>query len=395
MTAMPFKTADPPDDVIPITAFSRAVECIYDCAFDPAGWPQAIREVCAVARCVAGVIGVTDLITNAARLRQTWGFEPASLERMVHYAPDVAEMWRSIPDLHTRPLDEPVVMSRDAPVMLRSGYYIEWVQPQGIIDAISLTVLRQRDRVGEFSLSRHESAGTVTGRDIAIVRLLAPHIRRAVAIGDALDMQAMTVSTFEASLDLIATGVVLIDDDAKIIHANRAGRSMLAIGSPIRSERGALRTCRPETSAALKTAIAKAISDEAAIGSAGIGIPTPQANGEAGLIHVLPLMRGDVQARIAPRASAALFITVAADGVGPPPAVLAALFDLSAAEVRTLERLLAGDTLAEAAHKLGIAITTARTHLAHIFDKTGASRQADLIHLAAKFSSPVGRPGAR
>jgi len=55
------------------------------------------------------------------------------------------------------------------------------------------------------------------------------------------------------------------------------------------------------------TAIAKAIDDEAAIGSAGIGVPAPQADGEPALIHVLPLMSGDIRARIAPRASAALF----------------------------------------------------------------------------------------
>ena len=95
---------------------------------------------------------------------------------------------------------------------------------------------------------------------------------------------------------------------------------------------------------------------------------------------------------IAPRASAALFISPAANGIGAPPAALAALFDLSPAETRTLERLLAGDTLAEVADKLGIAVTTARTHLAHIFDKTGTSRQSELILLAAKFSPPVGRP---
>jgi DNA-binding CsgD family transcriptional regulator len=392
MTAKPFKTADPSDDVIPITAFSHVIECIYDCALDPARWPQAIREVCTAARCMAGVVGVTDLMGGAARLLQAWGYEPASLERMVHYAPDVSEMWRSIPDLQTRPLDEPFVVSRDAPVMLRSRYYNKFVQSQGIIDTISLIVLRQRNRIGEFSLSRHESAGAVTERDIAIARLLAPHIRRAVAVGDALDMQDMTVRTFEASLDLITTGVVLVDGDTKIIHANRVARSMLARGSPIRSERGALRTSRPETSAALKAAVAEAVRDETAIGGAGLSVPAPQANGEAALIHVLPLMR-DVRARIASGASAALFITVAADGVGPPPATLAALFRLSAAEARTLERVLAGDTLAEAARKLGIAVATVRTHLAHTFDKTGASRQADLIRLAAKFSAPVGPPG--
>jgi DNA-binding CsgD family transcriptional regulator len=99
-------------------------------------------------------------------------------------------------------------------------------------------------------------------------------------------------------------------------------------------------------------------------------------------------------ARIAPRASAALFITPAPDGSSAPSAALAALFDLSPAEIRTVERIIAGDTLAEAAAKLGIAVTTVRTHLAHIFEKTGTSRQAELIRLAAKFAPPIVAPGA-
>jgi DNA-binding CsgD family transcriptional regulator len=136
-------------------------------------------------------------------------------------------------------------------------------------------------------------------------------------------------------------------------------------------------------------AIAKAVADEAAIGSAGIGIPAAQADGGPALIHVLPLTGGNFRARIAPRASAALFITPAGDGNGRPAAALAALFNLTAAEMRTLEQLLAGDTPAQAAEKLGIQITTLRTHQAHIFDKTGTSRLTDLIRLAGKFSPPI------
>lgn len=212
-------------------------------------------------------------------------------------------------------------------------------------------------------------------------------------------MQAVTISTFEASLDLIATGVLLVDAEARIVHANREAQSMLQTGSPIRSDRGELRALMPETTASLRAAIAKITTttpagSEAAIGAAGIGVPAPQADGTPSLIHVLPLMSGDVRARIAPRAIAALFITPAVDGIGAPPAALAALFDLSPAEMRTLERLIAGDTLAEAAEALGVALTTVRTHLAHIFDKTGTSRQAELIGLAAKFAPPIVSPGS-
>jgi DNA-binding CsgD family transcriptional regulator len=389
--------SSPQDDIVAIAAFSRTVETIYDCALDPARWPDAIREICEAARASQGVISVTDLATGASRLQQHWGFGPGWLERMVLYGPEIAEMLSSVPDLHERPLDDPAIGMRDfdPAVIQRSRYYNEWVRPQGVIDVFNLTVLRQSRRIGSLALSRHERHGAITDRDIAIVRLLAPHIRRAIAIGDVLDMQAVTIGTFEASLDLIATGVLLVDAQARIIHANRAAQSMLDAGSPIRSDRGTLRAWLPETTAALRTAIAKianAAGNEAAIGGAGIGIPAPQADGAPTLIHVLPLSSGDVRARIAPRASAALFITPAPDGIGAPPAALAALFDLSPAETRTLERLIAGDTPADAAATLGVALPTIRTHLAHIFEKSGTSRQAELIALAVKFAPPAAPP---
>jgi DNA-binding CsgD family transcriptional regulator len=381
-------------DIPSIAAFSHTVGSIYDCALDPARWPEAIREVCSATICVAGVISVSDLATGATRLQQHWNFDRHWLDRMVLYGPEIVGMLSSIPDLQTRSIDEPVVAARDVDpaVLQHSRYYNEWVRPQGVIDAFNLTVLRQRDRIGSLALSRHERDGTITDRDVATLRLLAPHIRRAIAISDVLDMQAVAVGTFEASLDLIATGVVLVDARAAVIHANRAARAMLAAGSPIRSERGELRTSLPETTAALKAAIAKCAGNETAIGAAGIGIPAPQADGAPALIHVLPLMSGDVRGRIAPRACAALFITPAVDGLGSPAAALATLFGLTPGEVRVLERLLAGDTLAEAAATLGVSVTTVRTHLARIFDKTGTSRQAELIAMAAKFSPPIGRP---
>jgi DNA-binding CsgD family transcriptional regulator/PAS domain-containing protein len=381
------------DCVLSNAEFSSVVGVIYDCALDPGLWPNAIREVCEATRSFAGVIGVSDLSTGAAHLRQHWNFDEDWLDRMVLHGPEVAAMLASVPDLHTRELDEPVVAMRDfdPAVALSSRYYNEWLRPQGIIDAINLTVLRQKDRIGSLALSRHESAGAISDRDVAIVRLLAPHIRRAIAVSNVLGMQAMKVRTFEASLDLIGIGVVLVDARSVIVHANRAAQSMLAAGSPIRSDRGELRTCLPETSAALRAAIAKAADNEAAIGGAGIGMPAPQASGDPAFIYVLPLMSGDVRPRIAPRASAALFITATGNGAELPAEAIAAMFDLSPAEVRVLERLIAGRTPAEVADDLGSALPTVRTHLSNIFAKTGTTGQADLIRLAASLAAPIRR----
>ncbi|WP_219218552.1 helix-turn-helix transcriptional regulator [Variovorax boronicumulans] len=61
---------------------------------------------------------------------------------------------------------------------------------------------------------------------------------------------------------------------------------------------------------------------------------------------------------------------------------IAAQYRLTQAERRLADALVDGLTLAEFAERHGISVHTVRTHLRNIFDKTGLSRQADLIRLA-------------
>jgi len=43
----------------------------------------------------------------------------------------------------------------------------------------------------------------------------------------------------------------------------------------------------------------------------------------------------------------------------------------------------------EVALALGIAVTTVKTHLGRLFEKTGATRQADLVRLVAGYAMPL------
>jgi len=60
---------------------------------------------------------------------------------------------------------------------------------------------------------------------------------------------------------------------------------------------------------------------------------------------------------------------------------LAAAFGLTPAEILFCRRLMLGDSVAEAADNTGVTVETARTRLKSIFQKTGASRQAQLMAL--------------
>jgi DNA-binding CsgD family transcriptional regulator len=56
-------------------------------------------------------------------------------------------------------------------------------------------------------------------------------------------------------------------------------------------------------------------------------------------------------------------------------------FGLTRAEAALALEIVAGQGLQAAAGRLRITVTTARTHLAHIFRKTGTRRQAELVRV--------------
>jgi DNA-binding CsgD family transcriptional regulator len=196
------------------------------------------------------------------------------------------------------------------------------------------------------------------------------------------------IATFEGAFDLLQAGVIFVDHDCKIIHANRAARAMLEKGSPIRSAHGELKTPLLRTTAALEKAVA--LVAEPAIGRMRIGVPVWQSDGDPAYIHVLSLMTSDTHSRPQLCASAAVFVTVWDGAAGPPVEAVAAVFDLTAGEIRVAERLLMGRTPAEVAEDLALAMSTVRSHLASIFAKTGTSRQSDLVRLATQLAAPTG-----
>ncbi len=67
----------------------------------------------------------------------------------------------------------------------------------------------------------------------------------------------------------------------------------------------------------------------------------------------------------------------------------AELYQLSHAQVRVAELVLEGRNLQQVAEELGVAVSTAKTHLTRVFDKTGARNQSALISKLLGVSPPI------
>jgi DNA-binding CsgD family transcriptional regulator len=189
-----------------------------------------------------------------------------------------------------------------------------------------------------------------------------------------------------ATLDSFIAGVIVVGDRGRILYANAAARRMVSAREPVAAVNGTLSVHDTRANRELARAIAIARTDEA-IGSNGIGVAL--RGSEPAIAHVLPLACGDLHTELMAEAVAAVFVTQA---VGPAPTNIGALaetFGLTPAETRTLEHLARGATLADTAAALGVSLTTAKTHLLHVFSKTGVSRQTDLIALVHRLVPPI------
>jgi DNA-binding CsgD family transcriptional regulator len=106
---------------------------------------------------------------------------------------------------------------------------------------------------------------------------------------------------------------------------------------------------------------------------------------------VLPLTSGARRlAGTAYSAVAALFVRKSAIEVPSPPEVIARAYHLTPTELRVLLAIVEVGRVPEVAVALGVAESTVKTHLGHLFEKTGVTRQADLVKIVAGFSTPFG-----
>jgi DNA-binding CsgD family transcriptional regulator len=371
-------------------ALSDLIGSIYDCAVEPERWPETLKLIRNEPDFAGALLSVMALPSGNVLLEIISLSDFAAIERTQQDTHDLLEMWGGVDKTRSFPLDEPVVLSRLRNRAEWENHRLcrEWGRQLGVHEAVAIGLARDPTMVGSLAFLRSDSEGDVGDVESGAAWLLIPHLRRAVTISQLLGVKSVVAATFETALDSLAVAVVLTDADLRIVHANAAGQAMLASRDPIRTERGRLVLRRSAAAAALSTVVRQVANNEASIGSRHF-IPTPSANGTPCVLHVRPLNHRALRPGLAPRAVAAIFVAPAVSPMRASNEMLAALFDLTLAEAHVFAQIAEGRTQAEIARALDIEIGTVKTHLLHIFAKTGTHRQADLVRLAASLALPL------
>jgi DNA-binding CsgD family transcriptional regulator len=215
------------------------------------------------------------------------------------------------------------------------------------------------------------------GDHLQSMRLLAPHLDRALRLQvrlSATDLQANTVS---GVLDQLTLGVVLFNRAGMSLWQNRRAREILAHSNAlhISSHRFTGRT--PADTRALRELVKSAVSH----GSQGI-LALPRCERLRPLLLTAISLTSDAATDASDQfASGVVFISDPERTDNPTIDSLRHAFGLTYREAEMTIAIAHGQGLKAAAAKMGVAITTARSQLQQAFAKTGTNHQAELAAL--------------
>ena len=365
---------------------SNLISAVYDAAIESSLWESAIEQVAGFVGGSGGGLFCKDVGAVHASIPHRVGFQmplPVALFQQIYSSAE----GHFLGDLEA-PIATTDLMSSGE--LAKSELYRQWAEPQGLVDFLSAVVDRTTVSAAIFGVFRHERNGVVDDQARRQMKLIAPHIRRAVLIGRMFEFKAAEVATFVDTLDGLAAGMFLVDASARLIHANAAGNAILGASDILSLASGRLVAGDAQVDRALRDVFVAAGQGDAALGSKGIAVPLIGRDGERYVAHALPLTSGARRrAGVIYTAVAALFIRKADLAVPAAPHAIGSAFKLTPTELRVLLAIVEVGGIPEVATAFGVADTTIRTHVSRLFEKTGTARQADLVKLVAGYATPL------
>ncbi|MBR0954282.1 helix-turn-helix transcriptional regulator [Bradyrhizobium canariense] len=366
---------------------SQLIGDIYDAALDPSLWVGVLEQATQFIGGTAAGIYWKD-ITVQGELHYVFNVEPSSVDayfdKYIRLDPSLtAQFFFKVGEIYNTtnvlPYDE----------FVETTFYKEWVKPNGWADHLAATLDKTATCFAQFGVFRSERQGLADDNMRQRMHLLVPHVRRAVLIGNVIDLQKEKAGSLSDALDGLHASVFLLDKHCHIAFSNIAAQTLLDDATILRTVKNNLIAVDPHAAQVLRNVVAAASDGDGAVGADGVAIPLSSKPGQNWVADILPLTSGvRRQAGGLHSAVAAVFIRKVSMAAPYPTEVAARQFQLTPSEVRVLDAMLKVSGVSEIAEALGIGESTVKTHLQNIFGKTGARRQADLIKLVAALARP-------
>ncbi|TCV71469.1 helix-turn-helix transcriptional regulator [Neorhizobium sp. S3-V5DH] len=279
----------------------------------------------------------------------------------------------------------PFAFGRDIDILTKEEYEQDpirpaFLHPHGMEWEAGCVFQEPTGHMIAIILMQAKGRGHFSDEQLARLNALKPDLARAAYMSSRLAFNEARSMT--EALSMLGLPAAVIGDSGQAIAMNP---EMESLSPRIRTGAG--------NRLVFESGGASALFNEALERYRARAVPTVQSlpmvprNGAPALIlHLLPVRRAARD--IFSRSMAVLAVTEVGKVGAPDMRVLSGLFDLTPAEARVARGIALGQTTETIAASLGISLETARSHLKRIMQKTGTTRQAELVLLLSGLSAP-------
>lgn len=274
---------------------------------------------------------------------------------------------------------------------VKTEFYNDWLLPQSrAVAAAGMKIVGERDEAVNLLLHYPLSKSGVYDRAaVEILTNIRGSFERSINLVRLLRSDMETAVTKAALVERSRCAAFVVDGDRHVRDTNLLAERLFVSGRGVTVRRG--RCHIPDATADARFAAALGLLSQGKPTSVSrIGFRTATGAWQAS-VAALPVAQPPGGARLILLPPERLILVqilelssrgVNADDLAP----LAPAFGLTPSEIAFCRRLLLGETIANAAEQLGITQETGRARLKTIFQKTGTSRQAELMLLLARAS---------
>ena len=350
------------------------IAAIYEAGVDFSRWPDVLERIAATFDAPSAGMARQGLTPSEA-WAMTSRLDPSFARDYVHHYHAVNPIWRRAASAAAGTIQTDTMLMPRAE-LVRTEFFNDFLIPQecgGMLNTVALV------EDGRQTVVTVHARREIQDEEIALYRLLTPHLRRAVEINVRLSATSINHAAATGVVDRLDEGVLFVDEGARVTFANPAAEALLAAGAGLRRSGGVLQAAVTSETAALHAAIGRcAGADQRRGGALSV---TRGLDRSPLAVRVTPVVNNFPSWMIGRRPVAIVTVSDPSRQAKPAARQLQDQFGLTRAQAALAVEILAGDGIQAAADRLGVTRATARTHLARIFEKTGANRQAELVHL--------------
>lgn len=219
-------------------------------------------------------------------------------------------------------------------------------------------------------------AAGLPARARRMVESLLPHVEQASRLDLELREARLALEAAQQVMERLCLGVLLVDQLGQVCFSNPGARQLLAARDGLWIQEGEIRAREPDETRQLARLVRQAVHHN--VGGA-LALNRPSGR-QALQVIVAPLSRSEILPGLE-RTMAALFVSDPEVAPGGCAEALERMYGLTPCEARVAQGVVTGRGLQEVADGIGVGLNTVRTHLQHVFQKTGTRRQAELTQL--------------